>query len=242
MIDDGFPTLSLDQPYASLCVTRRETHIIPDGIHDQRDYGRAVPGEAWKWIETRSWPCPPALIGQPLRIHATRKMPRSSLRVGPFHVRGFGRTGLALNGPGLPEFRSTPRLEGFMLPLGRIVGTVTVVGCVPMTHGHDEPPVAHLALTTSGLTLCHDYHQRDVTDQFPFGVFERGRFAWLFTNAAPTTERCPHCGGAGLVTEMFEHDGQTRFRCPTECPTCEGRGRCHPVAWRGRQRVWRWRP
>lgn len=89
-----------------------------------------------KSIETRSWR---TNYRGPLAIHAGKRVPSSSLRVGEYGVRGFGRTGLALVGPGLPEFRSTPRLEGYLLPLGKVVASATLIDVQPCGHLVEVP-------------------------------------------------------------------------------------------------------
>lgn len=155
-----------------------------------------------KTIETRSWSTD---YRGPLLIHAAAKRPPPSHRhVGEYRVRGFGSTGYALEGPGLPRFRSTPRLEGYLIPFGAVVGIADLVDVVPIVDdggarncvdvrvGHpeagaslriDEPQPTN----ASGVPIPVRSSKRaesisDVVDQLPYGDFTPGRYAWLLDN------------------------------------------------------------
>jgi activating signal cointegrator 1 len=209
--------ITLLQPYASLCVQLNPCsdpycpcqdgdacHYVAVGSSPASDPAR----KPFKWIETRSWKAPDSLIGQRIAIHAAKKMPPSWLHLGKsgIRVQGFGRTGCALVGPGLPEFRSTPRLEGLLLPFGKVVGTAVLAGCVPIGQlGYsssyvadleDEGPLDH---QRGGLWLIgvnpetHGTPTR-IEDQRPFGDFSPGRWAWLLTDVERFEEPIPATG------------------------------------------------
>lgn len=202
-----------------------------------------------KTIETRSWPCPPSLIGQPLAIHAGAREPGPqrpgvAMRLGPWATwwaHAKAEPGWTLQ----PE----PECSGgvFPLPLGAVVATCRVAACVPMVDAFD----AKARHQTPFLTISRSEHQflalwRDepdtptmVTDQLPYGDFRPGRFAWLLEDVKPSTDRCPACWGEGAVREAVAGEPSYWSRL---CSTCGGAGHCPPVPARGRQRVWNWEP
>lgn len=226
---DGLPTLTLHQPYASLIAERV------------------------KWIETRGWPAPEALIGQTIGIHAAARAPRRDDPVGDWLPYRAGDAGpwrmqhYATGVPGAPD--------EVTLPLGAIVATARLTACVPMVdlpsesadtlailNDDDGDPTLHLVLypdSPDGLR----FHPllRDVTDQLPYGDFAPGRWAWLLDDIAPTTERCPWCLGNEALPMGIEERCEAR-RYADLCPICEGMTGVDPVPAKGRQRVWYWTP
>lgn len=176
-----------------------------------------------KTIETRSWA---TSYRGPIAIHAGVKQPSAWGAVGDYSVVAFGRQGLALNGPGLPKYRSTPKLEGHMLPLGKVLATCMLVDCLPMTdhaelgdpecvvvgadfldHCIPGGPQAELDANVVHLDrvdIPDGAHLiRSIDDQRPYGDFAPGRFAWMLEDVEPFV---------------------------------------HPIAARGFQRVWNWTP
>jgi hypothetical protein len=171
--------LSLHQPWASL---------IALGV---------------KTIETRSWRCPPALIGQRIAIHAAKRLAPGGTVVGDWHV-DYDRT--AVHGS---MFRvdegGRMGIAGEWLPLGAIVCTAVIAECLPMADRCSDtlahvcmPPVVrllkHVALTSpvAGET------EWDVTDQLPYGDFAPGRWAWMLRDVQPLWPSEPFRGGQGL--------------------------------------------
>lgn len=156
-----------------------------------------------KSIETRSWRAPKSLVDERIAIHAGAKQPASWVTVGEYRIRGFGRNGLALTGPGLAEFRSTPRLEGYLLPLGAIVATARLTDCLPMlADGGDEEGPRCVELRPVGQSLARiplRWGSRDITGQVPYGDFRPGRWAWLLEDVQPLAEPEPFKGGQGLT-------------------------------------------
>lgn len=154
-----------------------------------------------KTIETRSWP---TSYRGPLAIHAAARSPKP-VRVGDYLVRGFGRTGWALEGPGLPAFRSVPRLEGYIIPEGKVVAIAELVDVVPT--GEPEPDAGAVvfygntrALTGSPWVQMRsdledepDYVEVDAIER-PYGDFTPGRYAWLLSNIQPLDEPIPARG------------------------------------------------
>jgi hypothetical protein len=178
-----------------------------------------------KRIETRSWA---TKYRGPIAIHAAARMPASGM-VGDYYVRGFGRTGLALEGPGLPKFRSAPRLQGHLIPRGAVVAIADLVGCIPterlMFHetveidGKDFGPMP-------GLLGKHGYVAVE-SNQRPYGDFTWGRFAWMLENIRSVD---PHVRAKGRQQiwnwdEPLELAGGTRCLAHSQsepCGTCRG--------------------
>ena len=99
-----YKTLSLWQPWASLCVHPLEVYR--------------------KRYETRSWPCPSWLMGREVAIHATKTLQREAREFvedaiddgETFFTDAFDGLGLSLD----------------ELPLGAVLGVVRVVECLRM--------------------------------------------------------------------------------------------------------------
>jgi hypothetical protein len=171
--------------------------------------------EGIKTIETRSWS---TSYRGPLAIHAGKRMPASWTTIGPYRIKGFGRTGLALVGPGLPEFRSTPRLEGCLVPLGAVVATATLVDVVPIggptsfstgIFEGETPPTAGMDVIVHHEALGDWAPERlvldrwngpteDVSHELPWGDFTPGRFAYLLTDVRKLDVPIPARGRQGL--------------------------------------------
>ena len=174
-----------------------------------------------KTIETRSWPAPASLIGQPLAIHAglTKADWRDPVW-GPLIEPG---TACVL------------RVGIRPLPLGAVVATCRLAACVPMVHvmqvftAPDGVPWPNVQLNGPDVVslVQSDGTCTDLAEQCPYGDFRPGRYAWLLEDAKPTTKRCPACW-----------DTAARW----DCRVCDELGYCPPVPARGRQRVWNWEP
>lgn len=90
-----------------------------------------------KTVETRgAWAMRlQSLVGQDVAIHAAVRAPRDTpdeRNVGEYRLVTVGRTGWAMEGPGLPPVRSSPRSEGYRLPFGAVVAVVRVRAVMPM--------------------------------------------------------------------------------------------------------------
>lgn len=220
-----------------------------------------------KTIETRSWR---TSYRGPLAMHAAKRSPTwDDKKVGDFHLRAFGRASYALEGPGLPAFRSTPRLEGYMVPFGKIVATCTLVDVLPIhEQGCKCQRIEGLLLLrwtsqfgegaglfdADGAAADHPRWPPSWSDslapqnprqQVPYGDYRCGRFAWLLDDIKPTTERCPAClpDEHGYVQTDPTHRVPLRFVTETErCSVCAGEGRCAAVPAVGRQQLWEWTP
>jgi hypothetical protein len=193
-----------------------------------------------KTIETRSWACPPSLIGQPLAIHA-----------------GKGKADPA--DPVWDTLRSAGMVHGVQilpplapLPRAVVVATCRVAACVPMFHivkvmmNPDDVPWPNVQFNGPDVVslVQSDGTCTDLDGQRPYGDFRPGRYAWLLEDVKPTTERCPACWGCGNTAGKSYSIGpgwNTSDGIP-QCPTCHGVGHCPPVPARGRQRVWNWEP
>lgn len=218
--------LSIHQPHASLVVA---------GV---------------KRIETRSYPAPAGLVGQRLAIHSTRKEPAWTAFVGDWRLAD--RRGDSV------DFRNLRTGEVMRMPLGAVVGSCVLEACAPMVdlmtgEGEETGDAEQFVLYIDGdqraywadrwLVPKTSADDIDVTDQLPYGVFEPGRWAWLLTDAQPTTVRCPWCWGNGSGPDWSADRARTidEFVGPS-CPVCDGRGQCEPIRARGRSKVWNWDP
>ena len=257
--------LTLHQPWAQLMVTRQECNVRqhPEATgprcpcHEPEwcatdpavgcDLCAAwhVPLRMVKTIETRSWPAPKALIGQRIAIHAAA---RPSIEYDPSTRGGWMNMHVA---EGRDVIRHIDGTE-HPAPLGVIVGSAVLAACVPIVL---DPEDVH-----GDLAICNvhgDVHtligaeQREHPGQGPFGDFAPGRWAWILTDAAPTTERCPACWGSAhhpstttgeLIHAVFTVSPFANRLPLRDCPVCDGAGRCAPIPAKGRQRVWEWAP
>lgn len=190
--------ITLHQPWASL---------IAEGV---------------KAVETRPKQHPwRSAIGETIAIHASvKQIPAlGGQSWGAYSVRPVGNYGRCLLGPGLPEFRSTPRLEGYMLPFGAVVATCTLVDVVPMVDDDDdltEDPAIKSVLALNEKQLSRDdpelwercrihvagrddfdgwQRTKTLYDQRPFGDFAPGRFALLLDDVVKLTEPVHEVGG-----------------------------------------------
>jgi hypothetical protein len=127
------------------------------------------------------------------------------------------------------------------LPLGCILGSVTVTDAYPMEStwpargSHPEGVVYAGANYDLTVWRSGDEQGEPITDQRPLGDWTPGRWAWALADPVPTTTRCPHpvCDGEGTVPSA---KGWPR----DACPFCRYDGKCEPVPVVGKQGVWRW--
>lgn len=181
----AIPVLSLWQPWASLMAL---------GI---------------KSIETRSWST--SYRGR-LAIAATASVPSSlglgrrgsRFQIGEYSVTNDGG-GLLLRGPSL----AWP----YRLPLGAVVSTHELTDVLPMVDSGEESAIRTLDVDPNGSLWIAEpeigddeapgfypaQDWREVSDQAPYGHFERGRFAWLTDDHWPVVPPAPFKGGQGLT-------------------------------------------
>lgn len=101
------------------------------------------------------------------------------------------------------------------LPLGAVVATAKLTGAVPMQEPDDptEPGRPFMLVKSrhgnnpdwlgyyrpdERLRPPTTWDYREVTDQRPYGFFERGRWAWLLDDIRPVPEPLPVKGGRGV--------------------------------------------
>lgn len=146
-----------------------------------------------KSIETRSWRAPDALIGQRIVIHASAKRPKDIWRhvqsehVFPAHLAPLYDYGRHVD----PQESGDGEWWRYRWagPLGAVVGSGVLTACVPMVATRDyalDNGSRSLIVDPRGLVIfdpaaafARDAEQL-VDDQLPFGIFEPGRWAWLF--------------------------------------------------------------
>lgn len=110
------------------------------------------------------------------------------------------------------------------LPLGVVVGTVTVDDALPiMGDGEIRPDgryIIHAAgelwiIGSSTLPASSDSAHENISDQLPLGDFSPGRWGWRLSNPQPPTKPCPGCGGAPFMCD--------NGRLPADPIPCTGR-------------------
>lgn len=247
--------ISLHEPYASLLVYR------------DPKIGRAV-----KWLETRSWPVP-RTIETPFRlvVLSSKKRPAgwwsniwqdNPYANAPEIARAAVDASLEfeIEGRYWSAEESTNGDDWYHRwrgPLGHVVGSVICHGSVPIgndargAHIADLPDEGALPHQQGGLWLIGEHavtygDPTRVEDQRPFGDFRGGRYAWLTTDAARTTTRCPRCWGEGWIYRNRPGEEPIgRWLCP-QCTVRDengdaeiGRGYCDPIPMRGHQGLWR---
>lgn len=184
-------------------------------------------------IHTTDRRAPDNLIGQRMAIHAADETPSIALvNDGTLHavLRLF------------PERSFQSIVDAGLLPVGRVVGSAVLAACVPIVdrwpNSEDGVPCVYAggkwpaSIVVSGAGSECWGMQGPIADQLPFGDFAPGRWAWLLTDAAPTTTRCPWCWGDGM-----DLDASART-LELHCPACDGVGYCPPVVTIGGQGVW----
>lgn len=266
--------ISPHQPWASLCVTRQPTKCSNAGwYNDCHGTGRywydedtPMAGQTsagWrncscrptmvKRFETRSWPCPPKLIGSRILIHSTQRKPADAVigdyRVEPWYDNVQHRDDCECEyeggicescARGATSHMTLTLKEQLVshLPLGVIVGSAVIEACYPIVDRWSAPSlddVQRFVTAEPNVLMTVDRRRtpvwQTISDQLPYGDYStsgKQRYAWLLTDAAPTTERCPWCDRG--VSPNFS------------CPVCDGAGRCDPIPARGAQRIWNWNP
>jgi hypothetical protein len=128
-----------------------------------------------KTVETRSWPAPLPMLGQPLAIHAGRT------KVGYPDVPMEVWSPLCGSTPGLLRDDVRP------LPLGAVVATCRLAACVPMVHlvtamvNPESVPWPNVQLNGPDVAsfVQADGACTDLGPQRPYGDFRSGRWAWM---------------------------------------------------------------
>ena len=155
-----------------------------------------------KTIETRSWRAPASLIGQRIAIHAGKhRLPPGGTAIGGWCI-AYDRIADECG-----EMWRRPAGERVVLPLGAIVATATLTECVLMVSegGLSDVPLSKSAnLIAIAGPACpvqpclnwlspHWLHHRVIDkdrsprlyDQFPYGDFRPGRWAWMLDDIKP---------------------------------------------------------
>ena len=152
-----------------------------------------------KSIETRSWPAPPALIGQRLAIHA-------GVKAANVDVAWEAWTAVGISHDGLVATRWPKRDRGALdaLPLGAVVATVRVAECLPMVVAADEHDgdcfVVHGDGTADRVSRGDEPERYMISavDEVPLGHFEPGRFGWIFDAVEQLEQPVPVRGAQRL--------------------------------------------
>lgn len=182
--------LSIDQPYASLVlagVKRFETRPSPPNGDMRPDGVRGLPGAAINQ-------------GDRLLIASTQRLQQWSDGTLGVH-NGSLWAGTAVDDAD----------EVSDLPLGYILGSVTVADVVPIdANAYCERDAAERHVCIYGddvLTLVdHELGDLPISDQFPFGDWQRGRWAWELTDPRPFDVPVPVVGKQGV----WRWDGSVR--------------------------------
>lgn len=203
---------------------------------------------AKKW-ETRSWPCPPSIIGQRIAFHQAKRKPIEGEGIGRYLTTR--RPDLMLpDGTPLPghwllcDWDAPDDVAPIQLPLGCIVASGVITRSLPIRDGMypgPMPPGGDIVVAPSGLfdrTKNSSQFGYDLTDQEPYGAWSVGRWAWELSDVAAVTERCPVCWGSGSAAPEDEEWDQ-RYTWGN-CETCDGAGALDPIPAKGKQGFWNW--
>ena len=150
---------------------------------------------AWgeKGPETRSWACPPSLLGKRIAIHASSAIPayaKELCMTEPFSTV----IGLNLRENAAGDFYLSEVLK--RLPLGAVVATCVVERCV-RTEDVRVPGQKYEADDFAGQdgTLFGPDEILWITEQqFAFGDYRPGRFAWVLKDIQPLADPIPARG------------------------------------------------
>lgn len=256
--------ISLHAPWGTLLHTRKPRPydcdcMVPsldgDGQHSPgcrvfKDPAHPLP--MVKRFETRSWPCPPSIIGQRIAIHQAKRRPwkesdgpgeraAAMMQVVPRNLS----MAMITAGIELPLLWSSQVPLGCIVASGVITRSLPIVDCNDMDHNGQH---RLLRVRENELWItAKSGPPRDITDQLPYGDFTPGRWAWELSDVAATTERCPQCWGRGVVNilptrEMSVEALQSGALIEGDrCSACNGDGKCEPIPAVGRQRFWEWR-
>lgn len=180
------------------------------------------------------------------RAHGTRHRGRTIIHAGVTPPEEFFCTSE-------PEIiDGEPRWEPYDTPLGAIVGTCELVDVVPVVvvdspskrstaaryapRSHFAKPMILVIDSASAITTILPSPgvsaTIDMSEQLTYNEFATGRYAWMLSDAKPTTERCPACWGFGS------------WPPPTRalCPVCHGKLSCEPIPATGKRGLWEWVP
>lgn len=155
-----------------------------------------------KSIETRGWAAPQSLIGQRIFIHAAVRKPASEFVARHFSFElQVGDYDIALTDSNEWILKHTRDDNGdhgqrFPLPLGVVVCTARLAGCLPMVAaGEGTPDGWPSDWPLLEVTDDHLWHwpsdgapsieASDLSDQLPYGDFAPGRFGWMLEDVEP---------------------------------------------------------
>lgn len=155
-----------------------------------------------KRIETRSWS---TTYRGPLAIHAAKGLGPVGGKKGLGELCSREPFCSVLNYWGKRHYAEHPGLEAMarnpFMPLGAIVATCTLVDVCPIvTPRHmGDPNYTSRGMYLEILPDGRGSRDHDVTgNEFAFGDYTPGRYAWLLTDIKPLPEPIPAKGALGL--------------------------------------------
>ena len=128
-----------------------------------------------KKIETRSWKAPDYLIGQRMAIHATKAM--------PVLARILCREFAKLLGINIYTGSWLYNLEHGVGPFGKVVATARLAGCEKIISNEKYHRMA-----------CLESGRDVVGNEYHFGDYTPGRYAWILEDVQPLKEPVPAKG------------------------------------------------
>jgi len=144
-----------------------------------------------KHTETRSWPI---FWRGRLIVVASKKWSEDQMRFSAKNASSVEKAGFTIG-----KQRNDRALAGWSLPLGAIVGTIDVIGCVP---------TAQVVFNGDRATMLDANDGRSAMASVPpadqwLGNFAPGRFAWILANAVRFKRPIPYpVKGNGGISDV----------------------------------------
>lgn len=230
--------LSVDQPGATLCVTRQLRTPNEDQlrwISDVRGEQYTPPPMVQRFVTLPT--LPDDWTGQRIALHATKRKPADGQVIDDYLIRrqGQGDIDYPHSDNYMRRVDQSARRYGtdghlgdaFPLPLGAIIGSATVEACLPIVSLDDETDYSTTVVVVDPYddeTLFVEHpvlppHHDDISDQLPFCDWSPGRYAVLLADAAPVQERCPNHDERGVAFDPWGTDHHPQ--CPGGGPECD---------------------
>lgn len=198
-----YRAISLHAPWGTLLFTRQPcagdclngTLYVRTGVDTAEPIGRCPCNDMVKRFETRSWPCPPSIIGQRVAFHQAKRRPDVNDAQGLWRLGDWWVEDDRLGGFSIHHADGTG--ADIPLPLGAVLGTGIITASYEIRIGPDgSTPMMAMYEDQSGAYVPLPIPD----DQLPYGDWTPGRHAWLITDPQPLPEPIPAKGRQGWWT------------------------------------------